>query len=119
MRRRPARAATLPGWLITMHNVKVTRALLGVSDKQGLSELAAAVVRHGGELISTGGTKAVLEQAGQPVTSVGDFTGFPEILDGRVKTLHPRIHGGILARRELAHHRQQMEEHDLRAIDLV
>jgi phosphoribosylaminoimidazolecarboxamide formyltransferase/IMP cyclohydrolase len=102
-----------------MHNVKVTRALLGVSDKQGLSELAAAVVRHGGELISTGGTKAALEQAGQPVISVGDFTGFPEILDGRVKTLHPRIHGGILARRELAHHRQQMEEHDLRAIDLV
>ena len=99
--------------------IKISRALLGVSDKAGLADLARALVRHRVDLISTGGTQSVLEQAGVPVTGVGDFTGFPEILDGRVKTLHPKIHGGILARRDNAAHRQQMEQHQLYPIDLV
>ena len=102
-----------------MDDVKISRALLGVSDKAGLSELAAALVRHGVELLSTGGTKAALDQDGLQVKAVGEFTGFPEILDGRVKTLHPRIHGGILARRDMSAHRREMAEHHLEPIDLV
>ena len=102
-----------------MDDVKISRALLGVSDKAGLSELAAALVRHGVELLSTGGTKAALDQDGFEVKAVGEFTGFPEILDGRVKTLHPRIHGGILARRDMSAHRREMAEHHLEPIDLV
>jgi phosphoribosylaminoimidazolecarboxamide formyltransferase/IMP cyclohydrolase len=102
-----------------MEDVKIARALLGVSDKSGLSELAAVLVRHGVELLSTGGTKAALDQDGFRVKAVGEFTGFPEILDGRVKTLHPRIHGGILARRDMSAHRREMAEHQLEPIDLV
>jgi phosphoribosylaminoimidazolecarboxamide formyltransferase/IMP cyclohydrolase len=99
--------------------VKIARALLGVSDKAGLAELARALVRHGVELLSTGGTKAVLENAGVQVKAVEEFTGFPEILDGRVKTLHPKIHGGILARRGESAHQRQMADHRLEPIDLV
>ena len=99
--------------------IRIARALLGVSDKRGLADLARALARHGAELISTGGTKAALEAAGVKVKAVEDFTGFPEILDGRVKTLHPRIHGGILARRGDLSHRRQMDEHQLEPIDLV
>jgi phosphoribosylaminoimidazolecarboxamide formyltransferase / IMP cyclohydrolase len=99
--------------------VKVRRALLGVSDKSGLAEFARVLVRHGVELLSTGGTKAALEAAGVSVKAVEEFTGFPEMLDGRVKTLHPKIHGGILARRADASHRRQMEQHHLEPIDLV
>lgn len=102
-----------------MDEVKLSRALLGVWDKQGLPELAAVLRRHGVELISTGGTQSALEKAGHAVVGVGDFTGFPELLDGRVKTLHPRIHGGILARRDLPDHQRQMREHGLLPIDLV
>jgi phosphoribosylaminoimidazolecarboxamide formyltransferase / IMP cyclohydrolase len=102
-----------------MSDVKITRALLGVSDKAGLSDLAAALVRHGAELLSTGGTKAALERDGFKVKAVSDFTGFPEILGGRVKTLHPRIHGGILARRDMSAHRREMAENHLDPIDLV
>jgi phosphoribosylaminoimidazolecarboxamide formyltransferase / IMP cyclohydrolase len=102
-----------------MSDVKISRALLGVSDKAGLADLAAALIRHGVELLSTGGTKAALEQDGFKVKAVGEFTGFPEILDGRVKTLHPRIHGGILARRDMSAHRREMAEHHLDPIDLV
>ena len=102
-----------------MDDVKIARALLGVSDKSGLSDLAAVLVRHGVELLSTGGTKAALDQDGFKVKAVGEFTGFPEILDGRVKTLHPRIHGGILARRDMSAHRREMAEHHLEPIDLV
>ena len=80
--------------------VKITRALLGVSDKAGLAEFARALERRGVEMISTGGTQAALESGGVKVKAVEDFTGFPEMLDGRVKTLHPKIHGGILARRD-------------------
>jgi phosphoribosylaminoimidazolecarboxamide formyltransferase / IMP cyclohydrolase len=102
-----------------MSDVKISRALLGVADKAGLDGLAAALLRHGVELLSTGGTKASLEQAGFKVTAVGDFTGFPEILGGRVKTLHPRIHGGILARRDMSADRREMAEHQIQPIDLV
>ncbi|HEY2104432.1 MAG TPA: bifunctional phosphoribosylaminoimidazolecarboxamide formyltransferase/IMP cyclohydrolase [Candidatus Binataceae bacterium] len=102
-----------------MSDVKVSRALLGVSDKAGLDTLAAALLRHGVELLSTGGTKAALDQAGFRVKAVGDFTGFPEIFGGRVKTLHPRIHGGILARRDMSADRREMAENQIQPIDLV
>jgi phosphoribosylaminoimidazolecarboxamide formyltransferase / IMP cyclohydrolase len=99
--------------------VTIRRALLGVADKSGLADLAAALQRHGVEILSTGGTKAALEQAGLAVKAVEDFTGFPEILEGRVKTLHPKVHGGILARRAASVHRAQVKEHGLELIDLV
>ena len=99
--------------------VRITRALLGVSDKSGLAELAGVLARHGVELISTGGTKTALEAANVRVKAVEEFTGFPEILDGRVKTLHPKIHGGILARRGEPSHQRQMADHRLEPIDLV
>src|SRR5713226_6394546 len=99
--------------------IKVTRALLGVSDKAGLAAFARALARHGVELVSTGGTKAALEGAGVKVKGVEEFTGFPEMLDGRVKTLHPKIHGGILARRDDPTHQRQMADHRLEPIDLV
>src|SRR3974377_586471 len=102
-----------------MSDVKISRALLGVSDKEGLAGLAAALVRPGVELLSTGGTKASLEQAGFRVKAVGDFTGFPEILDGRVKTLHPKIHGGILAMRDKSSHVEQMKAQGILPIDMV
>jgi phosphoribosylaminoimidazolecarboxamide formyltransferase / IMP cyclohydrolase len=100
-------------------NVKIERALLGVSDKSGLAELARALARHGVEILSTGGTKAALEAEGVRVKSVEDFTGSPEMLDGRVKTLHPKIHGGILARRSDPAHQRQMKQHGIEPIDLV
>jgi len=99
--------------------IKIKRALLGVSDKGGLADFAAKLASHGVALISTGGTKSALEKSGLHLVAVEQFTGFPEILDGRVKTLHPRIHGGILARRDLESHRRQMAEHQLEPIDLV
>jgi phosphoribosylaminoimidazolecarboxamide formyltransferase/IMP cyclohydrolase len=99
--------------------VKITRALLGVSDKAGLGELARALAARGVEIISTGGTAAALEAAGVKVRGVENFTGSPEMLDGRVKTLHPKIHGGILARRADENHRRQMREHGIEPIDLV
>jgi len=80
----------------------IAQALLSVSDKRGLVEFARALSRAGVRLLSTGGTAKALAAAGLPVTEVGDYTGFPEILDGRVKTLHPKIHAGILARRTRA-----------------
>jgi len=94
-------------------------ALLSVWDKTGLLDFARGLVEQGFTLISTGGTQRVLSEAGLPVQSVAELTGFPEILDGRVKTLHPKIHGGLLARRELEAHRRQMEEHHIAPIDLV
>jgi phosphoribosylaminoimidazolecarboxamide formyltransferase/IMP cyclohydrolase len=99
--------------------VKVRRALLGVSDKRGLAEFAQALANHGVELLSTGGTKAALEGAGIRVKAVEEFTGFPEMLDGRVKTLHPKIHGAILARRDEPSHQRQLLDHGIEPIDLV
>lgn len=95
------------------------RALLSVSDKDGIVEFGRELVAIGYELISTGGTYQALTAAGLNVTQVSDVTDSPEMLDGRVKTLHPKIHGGILARRDLASHRQQMDEFGIVGIDLV
>src|SRR5476651_1603401 len=95
-------------------------ALLSVSDKRGLVEFATALVKeHGYRLLSTGGTARLLAGAGLPVTEVSEHTGFPEMMDGRVKTLHPRIHGGLLARRDLPDHLAAAAEHGIALIDLV
>src|SRR5438067_12511484 len=101
-------------------NRKITRALLSVSDKTGLAEFAKALhEKHGVELIATGGTKKALADAGLPVKDVSELTGFPEILDGRVKTLHPAIYAGLLAKRDKPEHVQTLADHGLPEIDLV
>ncbi len=100
-------------------SVKIGRALIGVSDKEGLSELARVLEHHRVEILSTGGTHAALKRAGIAVRSVEDFTDFPEILGGRVKTLHPKIHGGILAKRSEVTHQQEMGRHGFEPIDMV
>ena len=97
----------------------VRRALISVSDKTGLAELGKALDMLGVAILSTGGSARALAEAGVTVTEVSAHTGFPEIMDGRVKTLHPAIHGGILARRGLESHRAAMEEHAIAPIDLV
>ncbi len=97
--------------------VRITRALISVSDKTGLVALGQALAARGVEILSTGGSAQRLAEAGVPVKEVSDHTGFPEIMDGRVKTLHPRVHGGILARRDI--HAEAMAAHDIPAIDLV
>jgi len=102
-----------------MTSIKITRALLSVSDKTGLVELGQALARHGVELVSTGGTAAALRGAGLAVRDVADLTGFPEMMDGRVKTLHPAVHGGLLAVRDDAGHAAAMAAHGIGAIDLV
>jgi phosphoribosylaminoimidazolecarboxamide formyltransferase/IMP cyclohydrolase len=99
--------------------LKIRRALLSVSNKEGLVELAKTLHEFGIEMISTGGTFDLLKKEGIPVKQVSDVTGFPEILDGRVKTLHPKIHGGILGRLDDPNHVRQMKEHDIAPIDLV
>ena len=98
---------------------KITRALISVSDKQGVLDLAQALVRHNIEIISTGGTAKMLRAYGYNVRDVSDFTGFPEMLDGRVKTLHPKVHGGILHIRDNAEHRRHVNNHNIAPIDLV
>src|SRR3954454_3829954 len=98
--------------------VRIRRALVSVSDKRGVEELAKGLHRHGVQILSTGGTARALREAGAQVTEVADFTGAPEILDGRVKTLHPRIHGGLLGRPTAAH-REEMQKAGLSAIDLA
>jgi len=97
----------------------IKRALISVSNKEGIIPFAKQLSELGVEVISTGGTKKALQEAGIPVISISEVTGFPEILDGRVKTLHPMIHGGLLAIRENEHHRLQLEEHNITPIDLV
>jgi phosphoribosylaminoimidazolecarboxamide formyltransferase/IMP cyclohydrolase len=99
--------------------VPITRALISVSDKTGLVKLAQALAARGVEILSTGGSARALREAGVPVKEVSEHTGFPEILDGRVKTLVPQIHGGILGRRDLPEHRAQMAAHGIAPIDLV
>src|SRR5216683_181076 len=98
---------------------KIHRALLSVSDKAGLVDLARALVDFQVELISTGGTRKALAEAGLPVRDISEVTGFPEILDGRVKTLHPRVHGGILAIRENPEHQATLQAQGISPIDLV
>ncbi|HEX8444648.1 MAG TPA: bifunctional phosphoribosylaminoimidazolecarboxamide formyltransferase/IMP cyclohydrolase [Allosphingosinicella sp.] len=102
-----------------MSDVKITRALLSVSDKAGLTELGHALARHGVELVSTGGTAKALREAGLQVRDVSDLTGFPEMMDGRVKTLHPKVHGGLLGARDNPDHVATMAEHSIGLIDLV
>jgi phosphoribosylaminoimidazolecarboxamide formyltransferase/IMP cyclohydrolase len=99
--------------------IRVKRALLSVSDKTGLTEFARALADAGVELVSTGGTFRELKKAGIPVKEVTELTGFPEIMDGRVKTLHPNVHGGLLALRDDEEHRRQMEAHGIGEIDLA
>ena len=99
--------------------MKVTQALLSVSDKRGAVDFARGPAQLGIKLLSTGGTAKLLRDAGLDVTDVSDYTGFPEMLDGRVKTLHPKVHGGILGRRDLPEHLAVMAEHGIPAIDLV
>jgi phosphoribosylaminoimidazolecarboxamide formyltransferase/IMP cyclohydrolase len=98
---------------------RVGRALISVSDKEGLVELGRALTGHGVEILSTGGSAKALREAGLKVVEVSDHTGFPEIMDGRVKTLQPAIHGGILARRTDAGHQKAMSDHRIAGIDLV
>ncbi len=102
-----------------MSNIAIRRALLSVSDKAGLAELGAGLAARGVELVSTGGTAKALRDAGLAVRDVSDLTGFPEMMDGRVKTLHPKVHGGLLALRDNAEHVAAMEAHGIGAIDLV
>ena len=97
----------------------VKLALLSVSDKTGIVEFARGLAGLGVRLLSTGGTAARLRDAGLQVTEVADHTGFPEMLDGRVKTLHPKVHGGILARRDLPEHTAALEQHGIPTIDLL
>lgn len=98
---------------------KMTRALISLTDKQGIEPFASALSAHGIEILSTGGTAKKIRDAGVEVTEVAAFTGFPEILDGRVKTLHPKVHGGILHQRNNEKHQQQCLSHHIQTIDLI
>ncbi|MBM3391561.1 MAG: bifunctional phosphoribosylaminoimidazolecarboxamide formyltransferase/IMP cyclohydrolase [Betaproteobacteria bacterium] len=99
--------------------MKITQALISVSDKRGIVDFARALAEFGVTILSTGGSAKLLREAGVPVTEVSDYTGFPEMLDGRVKTLHPKVHGGILGIRGNAEHAATMQKHDIPPIDLV
>jgi phosphoribosylaminoimidazolecarboxamide formyltransferase/IMP cyclohydrolase len=99
--------------------MQVKKALLSVSNKNGIIEFASALIELGFEVISTGGTAKVLRQAGLSIRGVSDVTGFPEIFDGRVKTLHPKIHGGLLWRRDNPEDEKELQLHSIPSIDLV
>lgn len=98
---------------------KIARALISVTDKTGIEGLGKALAGFGVQILSTGGTAKALAQAGIPITEVSTFTGFPEMLDGRVKTLHQKIHGGILGIRTNPNHAAAMEKHGIQPIDMV
>src|SRR6185437_13024073 len=104
---------------MTNHPRRITRALLSVSDKTGLVDFARELAGYGVELISTGGTAKALKDAGLKAIDVAELTGFPEMMDGRVKTLHPKVHGGLLAIRADKKHAAAMEQHGIRPIDLL
>src|SRR5258705_8532596 len=104
---------------MTDHPRRVTRALLSVSDKAGLIDFATALAGHGVELVSTGGTAKAIGAAGLKVKDVSELTGFPEMMDGRVKTLHPKVHGGLLAIRDNKEHANAMKAHGIAPIDLL
>lgn len=97
--------------------MKITRALLSVSDKSGLVELATSLAKHGVELLSTGGTAKAMRAAGLTVTDVSEYTGFPEMMDGRVKTLHPSVHGGIMHVRGNEEHEAAMKSQGIKVCD--
>ena len=98
---------------------KIKTALISVSDKTGILEFAKFLSENGVEILSTGGTAKLLKENSLPVTMVSDYTGFPEMMDGRVKTLHPKIHGGLLGKRDDANHMKAMEEHGIKPIDML
>src|ERR1700683_300613 len=98
---------------------QIRRVLLSVTDKTGVADFARGLAALGAELISTGGTAKLLRESGVAVRDVSDITGFPEMLDGRVKTMHPKITGGILAMRANSSHMGALQEHDIRPIELV
>src|SRR6059036_3186917 len=104
---------------MTDHPRRVTRALLSVSDKTGLIEFARALAGHDVELVSTGGTAKAIAAAGLQAKDVSELTGFPEMMDGRVKTLHPKVHGGLLAIRDNREHADAMKAHGIAPIDLL
>src|ERR1700674_5381433 len=104
---------------VTDHPRRVIRALLSVSDKSGLVEFARALAAHGIDLVSTGGTAKAIAAAGLKVRDVSELTGLPEMMDGRVKTLHPNVHGGLLAVRSNPAHGRAMQQHGIAAIDLL
>src|ERR1700728_260377 len=99
--------------------VRVSRALLSVSDKAGIVDFARGLSELGVELVSTGGTASALAEAGIQTRAIEDFTGFPEMMDGRVKTLHPRLYAGLLARRDDESHLGAAREHEIEQVDLV
>src|SRR5258708_38996885 len=114
------RITSSPGQIdMTDQPRRVTRALLSVSDKSGLIGFARALAGHGIDLVSTGGTAKAIAAAGLQVTDVSELTGFPEMMDGRVKTLHPKVHGGLLAIRGNAEHADAMKAHGIAPIDLL
>ncbi len=98
---------------------KINRALISVTDKNNIGDLAKGLSEFGVEILSTGGTAKALSDHGATITEVSEFTGFPEMLDGRVKTLHPKVHGGILGIRDSAQHQEQMNTHGIKPIDMV
>ena len=100
-----------------LNNIK--RVVISVTDKKGIDEFARELTAFEAEILSTGGTAAQLRKSGVPVTEVSDYTGFPEMMDGRVKTLHPKIHGGLLALRDNDAHMQALREHVVSTIDMV
>ena len=97
----------------------IKQALISVSDKTGILDFARALAQMNVKILSTGGTAKLLSDNGIDVTEVADYTGFPEMLDGRVKTLHPKVHGGILARRDFPEHAAALEKHAIPTIDMV
>ena len=102
-----------------MTHIPLRRALISVSDKTGLIEFARGLAARGVELLSTGGSAKAMREAGLEVRDVADLTGFPEMMDGRVKTLHPKVHGGLLALRDNADHKAAMQAHGIEEIDLL
>ena len=98
---------------------KIERALISVSDKTGIVDFAKGLGKFGIEILSTGGTAKLLKERGLEIKLVSDYTGFPEMLDGRVKTLHPKIHGGLLACRDSKEHMEQLKKHGISPIDMV
>jgi len=98
---------------------KITRAIISVTDKAGIVDFAKSLSQFNVEILSTGGTAKALRQGGISVTDISDYTGFPEMMDGRVKTLHPRVHGGLLGMRDNPEHIKMMREHGIQTIDMV
>jgi phosphoribosylaminoimidazolecarboxamide formyltransferase/IMP cyclohydrolase len=98
---------------------KIERAIISVTDKTGIVDFAKSLTRFGVQILSTGGTARALREGGIEVTDISEYTGFPEMMDGRVKTLHPKVHGGLLGLRDNPEHMRMMKEHGIQAIDMV